>query len=254
MTAYAIVTRENPEPQPIDFDHDDNYDNWKAKDADAAFMIWHSCSPEVQRIVKGIRNPHEMWNILETRLDTAGSYIGRQDILPQFPACQPKEDEPLKAYFTKLSNYRIQLDHTNYAVTDRDFRMQIFSRGCCVGGNISDDFGRPCGLLYMAQMYPAVRTSWPCDWHCFVVDLRNTNTKWHDIYWMMRWMQQNSGSDVTEKAIVKPGEYRFCCKRMQEGWCGIQVAKCTAYLTSTPVNLQYGGEFAETPQSIMILC
>jgi hypothetical protein len=27
---------------------------------------------------------------------------------------------------------------------------------------------------------------------------------------------ENSGSDVTEKAIVKPGEYRFCCKQMQE--------------------------------------
>jgi len=110
-------------------------------------------------------------------LDTAGSYIGRQDILSQFPACRPKEDEPLKAYFTKLSNYRIQLDHTDDAVTDRDFRMQIVSRGCCVGGNISDDFGRPYRLLYMAQMYPAVRTSWPCDRHCVVLDLRNSNTK-----------------------------------------------------------------------------
>jgi hypothetical protein len=60
-------------------------------------------------------------------------------------------------------------------------------------------------------------------------------------------MQQNSGSDVTEKAILKPWEYRFCCKRMQEGSCGIQVAKCAAYLSSTPVNLQYEGEFAETP-------
>jgi len=59
-------------------------------------MIRHSCSPEVRRIVKGIPNPHEMWNTLETSLDTAGSYIGRQDILRHFRACQPKEDEPLK--------------------------------------------------------------------------------------------------------------------------------------------------------------
>ena len=43
-----------------------------------------------------------MWNTLETSLDTTGSYIGRQDILRQFRACRPKEDEPLKEYFTKL--------------------------------------------------------------------------------------------------------------------------------------------------------
>jgi len=109
MRAYAIVTGDDPGPQPLDFDRDDNYDDWKAKKAKAASIIRLSCSPKVQCIAKGIRNPHKMWTILETSLDTAGSYIGRQDILRQFRACQPKEDEQLKAYFTKLSNYHIQL-------------------------------------------------------------------------------------------------------------------------------------------------
>jgi len=119
MKVYAIVTGDNPEPQPHNFDHDDNYHDWKAKEAEVAYIIRLSYSPEVRRIVKGIRNPHEIWNILETSLDTAGSYsICRQDILCQFCACRPKEDEPLKAYFTKLSNYRIQLDHTDDAITD----------------------------------------------------------------------------------------------------------------------------------------
>jgi len=127
MKAYAIITEEDPESQPLDFDHDDNYDDWKAKEAETVSMIRLSCSSEVQHIVKCIRNPHEMWNTLETSLDTTGSYNGRQDILHQFRACRPKEDEPLKAYFTKLSNYRIQLGHTNDAVTDRDFRTQIFT-------------------------------------------------------------------------------------------------------------------------------
>jgi len=127
MRAYAIVTGDNPELQPIDFDDDDNYDDWKAKEAEAASMIRLSCSAEVRRIVKGMRNPLEMCNTLETSLDTAGSYIGRQDILHQFRACRPKEHEPLKAYFTKLSNYRTQLDHTDDAITDRDFPMQIFT-------------------------------------------------------------------------------------------------------------------------------
>jgi len=127
MRAYAIVTGEDPEPRPLDFDHDDNYDDWKAKEAEAASIIRLSCSPEVRRIVKGIRNPHEMWNKPETSLNTTGSYIGRQDILRQFRACRPTEDKSLKAYFTKLSNNRIQLDHSNDAITDRDFRTQILT-------------------------------------------------------------------------------------------------------------------------------
>jgi len=97
MKAYAIVTGEDPEPQPLDFDHDDNCDNWSAKETEAASMIRLSCSSEVRCIVKGIRNPHEMWNTLEITLDTAGSHISRQDILRLFCACRPKEDEPLKA-------------------------------------------------------------------------------------------------------------------------------------------------------------
>ena len=127
MRAHAIVTGEDPEPQPLDFNHDDNHDDGKAKEAEAVSIIRLSCSPEVWRIVKGIRNSHEMWDTLETSLNTAGSYIGRQDILRQFRACRPKEDEPLKTYFTKLSNYCKQLDHTDDAVTDRDFCTQIFT-------------------------------------------------------------------------------------------------------------------------------
>jgi len=127
MSAYAIVTGGKPELLPRDFDHDDNYDDWKVKEAKAASIIRLSSSPEVQRIIKGIRNPHEMWTTLETSLDTVWSYIGRQDILCQFCACWPKEDEPLKAYLTKRSNYCIQLDHTDDAITDRYFHTQIFT-------------------------------------------------------------------------------------------------------------------------------
>jgi len=127
MKAYAIITAEDPELQPLNIDHDDNYDDWKANEAKAASTIRLFCSPEVRCIVKNIWNPHEMWNTLATSLDTAGSHISRQDIRRQFRACRPKEDEPLETYFTKLSNYRIQLDHTDDAVTDRDFGTQIFS-------------------------------------------------------------------------------------------------------------------------------
>jgi hypothetical protein len=87
MRAYGIVTGDDREQQPLVFDHDDNYDDWKAKEAEAASTIRLSCSPEVRHIVKGMRNPLELWNTLQTCLDTTGSYIGRQDILRQFRAC-----------------------------------------------------------------------------------------------------------------------------------------------------------------------
>jgi hypothetical protein len=118
MRAYAIVTGDDPEPQPLDFNSDVINNDWKAKEAEAASMIRLSCSLEVWRIVKGMRNPIEMLNTLQTSLYTTGSYIGRQDILRQFRGCRPKEDEPLKTYFTKLSNYHIHLDHTDDAITD----------------------------------------------------------------------------------------------------------------------------------------
>ncbi|KAF8244093.1 hypothetical protein K440DRAFT_636544 [Wilcoxina mikolae CBS 423.85] len=81
--AYEIFSGDNAEPQPLDID----YDDWKAEEVQAACIIKLSCSPEVLRIIKGIRNSHEMWNMLETSLDTAGLYIGRQDILRHFHTC-----------------------------------------------------------------------------------------------------------------------------------------------------------------------
>jgi hypothetical protein len=77
MWAYAIATGDDAEPQLLDLDHDDNYDDWKAKEAEATSIIRLSCSPEVRHIVEGIRNPHKMWNVLETSLDTTGSYISK---------------------------------------------------------------------------------------------------------------------------------------------------------------------------------
>jgi hypothetical protein len=127
MKAYAIITGDDPELQPLVFDHNDNYNDCRTKEAKGASIIRLSCSPEVRRIVKGMRNPHEMWNTLQTRLGTTRSYIGRQDILHQFLACRPKEDESPEAYFTKLSHYRTQQDHTHNAITDGDVRMQIFT-------------------------------------------------------------------------------------------------------------------------------
>jgi len=125
MRAYAIVTGDDPELRLVDFKNHDNKDDWKARKAEATSMIRLSCSPEVRHIGKGMRYPLKMWKTLESSLDTAASYISTQNTFRQFGAYWPKDNEHLEAYFTKRSNYRMQLHNTNNAITDRDFRTQI---------------------------------------------------------------------------------------------------------------------------------
>jgi len=47
MRVYAIVTREHPELQLLDIDHDDSFDDWMAKEAKTASITELSYSPEV---------------------------------------------------------------------------------------------------------------------------------------------------------------------------------------------------------------
>jgi len=131
MGAYAIITGEDPDLQPLGLNHDDNYHDWKAKAAEVSSIIRLSCAPAVWCNVNGTRIPQEMWNVLEISLDTTGCYIGRQDILRQFHPCWPKKDEPLWTYITKLSSDGIQLEHTDDAITNRVFRIQIFTSLQC---------------------------------------------------------------------------------------------------------------------------
>lgn len=87
MRAYAIVTGEDHEQPPRDFDLNHNYGDWNDKEAEAVSTIRISCTLQVWCNVKGIRNLNETFNTLEISLDTAGSYISRQDLLPQFRTC-----------------------------------------------------------------------------------------------------------------------------------------------------------------------
>ena len=54
MRAYAIVTGDDRQPQPLDFDQDDSSDDWQANEAKAASMIRLSCSPTIRCIVLGM--------------------------------------------------------------------------------------------------------------------------------------------------------------------------------------------------------
>jgi len=64
MSAGATITRDDAELQPLTFNHDDNYVDWITEEADAAIIIRVFYSPNVQHILKGIRDPHMVRNRL----------------------------------------------------------------------------------------------------------------------------------------------------------------------------------------------
>jgi len=51
---YAIISGEDSEPQPVDFHHNENYDDWKPMEVEDASTIRLSCSPYVLHIFKDI--------------------------------------------------------------------------------------------------------------------------------------------------------------------------------------------------------
>jgi hypothetical protein len=87
MKPFPMVTGDDPEPQPEDFNHNVNYEDSNAEDTEAISIIRIAYSLAVWRIINSIRYPHDMWNTLETSLDTARFHISRQDILLQISAC-----------------------------------------------------------------------------------------------------------------------------------------------------------------------
>lgn len=73
MTAYTIFTRDDHELQGLDFDLNDNYNDWHASLIKPASIMRLFHSAAVQHIVMGNRNAHMMWNILETNRHTTES-------------------------------------------------------------------------------------------------------------------------------------------------------------------------------------
>jgi hypothetical protein len=78
IEAYTTTITEIPELQPVDFNHDENYKDWKAGAAEAVYVIRLAYYPNVMDVVTGIPNAHEMWNTLETSLDTTISYVANK--------------------------------------------------------------------------------------------------------------------------------------------------------------------------------
>jgi len=58
MRWYGIVAGDDRQLQSLNSHHDTNADDWKAKEAEAASIIWLSCFPEKRHINTCISNPN----------------------------------------------------------------------------------------------------------------------------------------------------------------------------------------------------
>lgn len=86
------------------------------KETIATSIIRLSWSPNAECIVNNTRNPQDMWNVPETSLDIARSYIGRQVNIQQLHSDQSNRDTPRAVYFTDSSYFCIELDNPDNAI------------------------------------------------------------------------------------------------------------------------------------------
>ncbi|KAF8242131.1 hypothetical protein K440DRAFT_674322 [Wilcoxina mikolae CBS 423.85] len=123
MRAYNIVTREEPESQPLDID----YADWKTREAQTATSILLSCSLDVRTYLKGVQSPQTMWHNLQECLDNTTTLIGRTTLLCKFRTTLPQKDQPPQDYFNKLLDFRHQLAGSTEAISDGELRTYIYT-------------------------------------------------------------------------------------------------------------------------------
>jgi hypothetical protein len=93
----------------------------------AAAMINSACSASVKTHIDGMRDPHQMWDVLKTKLDSAGTRSGRTTILRRFNQLRPVEKAPMAEYVSTLSACRKELDGTEQSISDETFITHLFT-------------------------------------------------------------------------------------------------------------------------------
>ena len=142
----AIISGGEDEAQPLDI----NYKDYKKRSAKAANTIPISCSPDVKFYIDHLTAPKDMWEILETLLDTSATRSGRTTLLRQFRRARPKgTDEPITEYFCRLLHYRQQLHGTNDQISDGEFRTHVYT-------TIPDQFAMTIEVLMGRASEPSV--------------------------------------------------------------------------------------------------
>jgi hypothetical protein len=95
VDAYAIVTREEPEPEGTSAAIRTEQLNWRTRRNDAQVIIYMGCSDEILSHIKNIVDPAEMWGTLNDRFDRTILKLGHTQILRNFQACRPAKDKKM---------------------------------------------------------------------------------------------------------------------------------------------------------------
>jgi hypothetical protein len=101
--------------------------DFRKRSSKAVSLITLSCSDEVRPYIKGIRDPQTIWDTLKTHFNTMRSQIWRTEVMMKFQNDRPIAGEPIDRYFTRLLNYRTQLEDTPNAILDEVFKTKIYT-------------------------------------------------------------------------------------------------------------------------------
>jgi hypothetical protein len=101
------------------------YKDYMQRRAQAAAIIYGSCSTNARVHLEGITNPAEMWTALAARMDGANNAVGRMTLCIKFNSLRPTAGLPINSYFAQLLEIRNQLAGSAEAISDSSFKTHV---------------------------------------------------------------------------------------------------------------------------------
>jgi hypothetical protein len=105
--------------------HEDKQNAYEARHNSAAAVIYQSCSPMIQPIVRGMTDPRLMWQTLKEHLDKTtnenGSLLLRQQLLKE----SYDGKSSITEYISRIYAYRDQLAASEQPLTNRELARHI---------------------------------------------------------------------------------------------------------------------------------
>ena len=132
---WEIITDEEEEPEEPEY-YDDAADNllyveklrdYTKRSFRAMQIIHNSVSAELRPHISELRNPGKMWDSLEHRCSSTFTPMERMGLKIQLRNLVRSPGAPIRDYFAQLTDIRNRLARTPQAITDDDFKVQLYS-------------------------------------------------------------------------------------------------------------------------------
>ena len=103
------------------------WEDFVQRHADAAGVIYNTCTPAVRVYIDHFDDPHDMWLTLSEHLDTVSTAIGHQALYRNFMSLKPVKGEPIGDFPASLLEIRNQIAGTPEQISDIACKTHIFS-------------------------------------------------------------------------------------------------------------------------------